>query len=234
MRKSPASPFVTLTLGFALAGALGCSGAASSQEATAGVEEGISCMSVSSCGGGGGPHGGLGCGTSGSECCSSTSGDYCLSGLVCDDTDTCVTAPSGPAFTSGVAWINTNGTCTSGETSPNGCDTNAHDYGYCTLTGSIAIPAALAGMGCTMGMTFGGLTDTWTPTNLFACTNFTATTGFSPLVGYEDACVGPIDAGYTLIAEANLNQSDGTGGTYYGDWHADAMPAGGPCLPAFP
>jgi hypothetical protein len=233
MRKSPVLPFVTLTLGFALASALGCSGAASSQEATAGVEEGISCMSVGSCGGGG-THGSLGCGYSGSECCSSTSDAPCHAGLVCDDTDTCVAAPSGPAFTSGVAWINTSGTCASGETSPNGCDTNAHDYGYCTLTGSIAIPAALAGMGCTIGMTFGGLTDTWTPTNLFVCTNFTATTGFSTLVGYEDACVGPVDAGYTLIAEANLSQSDGEGGTYYADWVADAMPGGGPCLPAFP
>jgi hypothetical protein len=224
MRKSPALAFVTLTLGFALAGAMGCSGAPSTQEPTAGVGEGISCMAVGSCGGG----------TSSGECCPSASGAYCHAGFVCDDTDTCITAPSGPAFTTGVAWINTDGTCTSSETSPNGCDTNGHDYGYCTLTGSIAIPAALAGMGCTMGMTYGQLSDTWTPTNVFACTHFTAATGFSPLVGYESACVGPIDAGYTLIAQANLGQSDGSGGTYGNDWHADAMPGGGPCLPPWP
>jgi hypothetical protein len=235
---------VLATLGAALAGALGCS-SASQPEATAGVEQPIqNCMAYStgggSCGGGGSGGGGnTDCGYAGASCCYMLHSTYrCATGLACVS-GTCESTtpppPPTPPLSSGVAWIDANGTCASGQTT--GCDPAAHDYGYCTLTGSVAVPSALASSNCTLGMVYGQNGTSYTPQNLFACKSFTGVSGYSALVGYESACVGPIDSGYTLVVNADLSQPDGTGSpteTYEMDWLSDSMPGGGPCLPPYP
>ncbi len=234
---------VTLTLGLALVGAIGCSSAGPQQEGTAGVQEPIqNCMALGGSCGGGTSSGGYvpRCGTESNYCCYPTTKQICYGGLtcvqgICESTTTPPPALPPPSpLSSGVGWTNANGTCAAGQTSPNGCDTNAHDYGYCTLTGSEAIPAALASSNCTLGMDYGQNGTSYYPTILWACTSFTGASGYSALVGYESACVGPIDSGYTLVVNVDLSQSDGIGSNYKTDWTTDSMPGGGPCLPPHP
>jgi hypothetical protein len=232
---------VTAIVAVALAGASGCSSAPGQQEATAGVEQPIqNCMaygSGGSCGGGSG--GGIGgntdCGYEGASCCHFLHSTYrCETGLACLSGTCESTTPPPPALSTGVAWIDANGTCASGQTS--GCDAAAHDYGGCTVTGPVAVPAALASSNCTAGMVYAETGTNLYATNIFACTNFTGVSGYSALVGYESACVGPIDPGYTLVVNVDLSQPDAPGSkmTYQMDWMYDSMPGGGPCMPPHP
>jgi hypothetical protein len=252
----------------------GCSSAPSNGPEKVGVSEQLVCSFVNSSGGdgcggsssgakGGSSSGGVACGELGGPCCVENTCYYGLSCTAGTCQEPCGTAgqptcPEPPPCTYGVP---VNGQCVTEELSAGvafvdpsgGSDPNAHDYEGCQFTsGDVSVPAALATMGCTLGLTYefpkppAGQTSLWAPTAFWACTNFTAATGYTAIPasqplgspnGYESACIGPTHAGFVLVGAFDGDEVIADAGpcqTILECTRADSMPAGGPCVPPYP